>query len=118
MTSRLSHVWHACTVMAVIVALPQKLQAQPSQIGQWGAPTDLKLTSPGPGDPTDVMRAIHAVLLHTGKVLCIDFNLSYPEAQYPNIPDAVLFNPIDESVELVWSDASSGLPNGHELYCS
>lgn len=73
------------------------------------------------------MLAVHAALLRDGRVLCVDFLGSHENA---NRPDAVVYDPADGSVKLVWESGPTDTPSGsypglppgngshHKLYCS
>lgn len=108
-------------LLASPTAWAQQEPADPSLVGEWSPLQDTKLTNPGSGEPTDAMTVIHAILLHTGDVLCIDFLTSHPEIGHPqrvNRPDVILFNPSNEQFDLVWESGTGLPPNNHELYCS
>ena len=107
---------HGSKLLAFVIAVTmvllctETLRAQPcdpSVCGAWGDVTPMKL--PPPGQPTGRMKAVHSILLHTGKVLCID------QHRVGNTPHIVLFDPVDESITLV-SDSFD--INGHNLFCS
>jgi len=109
-----------CAV-AVTEASAQQDPADTSLVGEWGPLHDTKLTNPRQGQPTDAMTVIHAILLHTGKVLCVDFLTSDPDTvpARVNRPDVILFDPTSEQFELVWETGPNGSPpNEHVLYCS
>ena len=114
---------HRSKLLALVIAMTmvllctETLRAQPcdpSVCGQWGSVKPMKLTDPQPGEPTGRMKAVHSILLHTGKVLCIDQH-RFSE----NTPHIVLFEPAedpnDETITLV---SDSFAINGHNLFCS
>lgn len=119
----------ACTALALVC--PAGALAQ--SFGQWGPIVPLQLTQqPDPPHPPvpQAMLSVHAALLPDGRVLCVDFLGSHGGPGDENRPDAVLFDPSDSSVKLVWESGPAdepqsgypGLPPGngslHRLYCS
>ena len=87
----------------------QDCTGAPSVCGQWATELPMELTDPQPGEPTTRMQAIHVIMLHTGKVLCID------QLNGGDVPHVVLFDPADGSISLV---SSSFNINGHRLFFS
>jgi hypothetical protein len=119
------------SLAVVILGASSPVFAQP--FGQWGPIVPLQLTQqpPPPHPPVEEpMLSVHAALCPDGRVLCVDFLGSHGTPENANRPDAVLFDPADSSVKLVWESGPSNIPsppypglppgNGsrHLLYCS
>ena len=68
--------------------------------------------------PTGQMQVVHAILLHTGKVLCIDMRRIHRLDD--DKPDIVLFDPdpCEPVIEFVGKYQPLEDPNGHNLFCS
>lgn len=79
--------------------------------GEWSQPWPLK-----PPDQNLPSEGIHSILLHTGKVLCVD---SYSEAGDPNWADIVLVDPArageSDAVQTVLDDWPDW---PHQMFCS
>lgn len=103
------------SVSCAVLLYPPSVSAQsydPAQFGSWDPPQDMKVTNPEPNEPAGRMVVVHAVLLRTGKVLCIDRHGTLSSST----PDVVLFDPQTGSVDLVYEGGSG--PENQYLYCS
>ncbi len=101
----------SCMVLLYVPSVSAQ-SYDPAQFGSWDPPQDMKVANPEPNEPAGRMVVVHAVLLRTGKVLCIDRHGTLSSST----PDVVLFDPQTGSVDLVY-DGGSG-PENQYLYCS
>jgi Domain of unknown function (DUF1929) len=117
--------WFPSISAGLSILLPgaqaQECNSGPATCGQWDALVPMQLTPPNGTTP---MQVIHAILLRTGKVLCIDEDHNFP----PESPEIVLFDPGtsaagDEAIKLVFEtyppgQTPQGYPNFHDMFCS